>query len=112
VREWRYNDPTTPLATHTIVITGTELNQSLNRWFRVSMPFTSDNSADLGSFTFEITIQNGSPGDTAIFDGFQLEKAVDIDGAGTLPTPWVEDKGVVSPMPEKGLEEQKPYFTW
>lgn len=112
VREWRKDDSVNPLATHTITISGTEFNQNLKRWFRVSMPFTSDSSVDLGSFTFEISVRNGNSGDTAIFDGFQLEKAVDLDGTGNLPTPWVEDKGIVAPSAGKGLGGDRPYFTW
>lgn len=33
VREWRYDDPITPLATHTITILGSTLNQNLEKWF-------------------------------------------------------------------------------
>ncbi len=113
MREWRFDDSVTPLATHTILISGAKLNSSLGKWFRVSMPFTSNNSAALGSFTLEITIRNGDSGDTALFDGIQVEKAFDASGfPDKLPTPWVENKGIVSPMRNNGLLSGEPYYTW
>jgi hypothetical protein len=113
VREWRYNDSVTPLATHTLLVTGSKINSQLNNWFRVSKSFTSSSSGDLGSFTFEITVENGDSGDSVGMDGFQLEKAWLGSGISSEePTPWVKDKGIVSPVPEKGIENRKPYFSW
>jgi uncharacterized membrane protein len=113
VREWRYNDSVTPLATHTLTLTGAEINSRLNNWFRVSESFVSSNSGDLGSFTFEIIVENGNPGDSIGMDGFQLEKAWNANGIPSdKPTPWIKDKGIVSPIPETGLEDKNPYYTW
>lgn len=113
VREWRYDDPITPLATHTITILGSTLNQNLEKWFRVSMPFSSINSPDLGSFTFEITVKNGDSGDTALVDGCQLEKAIDDNGMTTThPTPWTNDKNLVAPTMQRGLQSPEPYYSW
>lgn len=113
VREWRYDDPITPLATHTITILGSTLNQNLEKWFRVSMPFSSINSPDLGSFTFEITVKNGDSGDTALVDGCQLEKAIDDNGMTTTqPTPWTNDKNLVAPTLQRGLQSPEPYYSW
>jgi hypothetical protein len=113
VREWRFDDSLAPLATHTLTISGTRLNQNLSRWFRVSMPFSSSNSPALGSFTYEISVKNGDSGDTALFDGCQLEKALDSEGMTTTqPTPWTDDKGIVSPTLQRGLQSPEPYYSW
>jgi hypothetical protein len=46
-------------------------------------------------------------------DGFQLEKAWNANGIPSdKPTPWIKDKGIVSPIPETGLEDKNPYYTW
>jgi hypothetical protein len=42
-----------------------------------------------------------------------FEKAVTISGSpATLPTPWVKDKGIVSPSYKPSVNEFKPYYTW
>ncbi len=77
------------------------------------MPFSSINSPDLGSFTFEITVKNGDSGDTALVDGCQLEKAIDDNGMTTThPTPWTNDKNLVAPTMQRGLQSPEPYYSW
>ncbi len=113
VREWKLNDNKTALATHTVVISGAEINRNLGKWQRIKLNYTAINSTELGSFTVELGIKNGNPGDIVLFDGIMFEKAVSISGAPTnLPTPWVKDKGIVSPSFKPSVNEFKPYYTW
>jgi hypothetical protein len=113
VREWKFDDNKVPLATHTVVISGAEINRNLGKWQRVKLDYTSINSPALGSFTVELGIKNGNPGDIVLFDGIMFEKAVTISGSpATLPTPWVKDKGIVSPSYKPSVNEFKPYYTW
>ena len=84
------------------------------QWNRFFFSYTSMDVPALSSFTIELGFEGAPAGQAVLIDGVQLEKALTLpDGRKSAePTPWVHEKGIVSPNSERNIEDGKGYFTW
>ena len=136
VREW---GGATGLATHTLYVPATFMKRELGRWVRIGAGITPDlfrfvspaddspdrstnlfkfvSSADasLDHFTIEFGFGAGAVYEDALMlDGVQLEKALILPSGNVAayPTPWVAEKGIVSPSDAIDVKGASHYYMW